>query len=99
MIDRKKLRTNRDLAKNSFKNFKNHFLAEELHAQYCIYSKLHKEYFGGGKEGYDEEILLFNEFIEKYPTSKYLDEFEWEIVQMENHSYGYEGFAHGPIDR
>lgn len=91
------IRTNRDLAKNCLKFFPNHFLAEELHAQYCIFSKIFSEYPDGVKGSYDNEIKIFNDFILRYPTSKYLDKFKWLIVQMENNHYEYEGFADGPI--
>ena len=91
------IHTKRSLAKNTLKHFPNHFLAEQLYAQYCIYSKICREFPDGVKGSYDKEIQLFKDFIDKYPTSKYLDEFEWKIVQMKNYSYEYEGYANGPI--
>jgi hypothetical protein len=91
------IRTKRDLAKNCLKIFPNHFLAEELNAQYCIYSKICMEYPDGVKGIYDTEIKIFNDFILKYPASIYIDRFKWQIVQMENYSYEYEGFASAPL--
>lgn len=85
------------LAKNVAKQFPTHFLHEEMLAQVCTYAEKVERHESFGMSRLPKTLDYIKSYLDQYPEGKYKDALDWRRVQLENHVYEFEGYAHDMV--
>ncbi|MBU1262143.1 hypothetical protein KKG61_08000 [bacterium] len=86
------------LAKNSLSLFpSDHHLREEVLSMLCELTERYERWRNNRKEGYGKSIVVCEKYLREYPDGIYRDRIEWQLVQLQNDIYEYEGCAEGPL--